>query len=287
MNVLKCRWTSIAKQWKSELLHLPKIDFSELENATENAYTSISAPLDFKMPWWGGGGGAGPQPPLAARTFGDRNVPRLALKSGYGPECSFNAQVLILTKTEKRREGDGANTWGLNILLAKTGWTICRRGSRINTDRFPKRALKAQTFSGVQGLAPPRNYLDFYSSKSPFLGFWGLSAGTGKLCIFGHLGLVFIWSCFVSCLLLLLYYVICAPVLTEGTGFWVIQMGYWPGFNLESVFIFKIYFIWKMWPISVKRWKPVWIRTWSVKLLSSGSWSLKIWSGPRKLVANF
>ena len=46
---------------------------------------------------------------------------------------------------------------------------------------------------------------------------WGLSAGIGKLCIFGHLGLVFIWSCFVSCLLLLLYYVICAPVLTEGT----------------------------------------------------------------------
>ena len=45
----------------------------------------------------------------------------------------------------------------------------------------------------------------------------GLSACTGKLCIFGHLGLVFIWSCFVSCLLLLLYYVICAPVLTEGT----------------------------------------------------------------------
>ena len=45
----------------------------------------------------------------------------------------------------------------------------------------------------------------------------GLSAGTGKLCMFGHLGLVFIWSCFVSRLLFLLYYVICAPVLTEGT----------------------------------------------------------------------
>ena len=45
----------------------------------------------------------------------------------------------------------------------------------------------------------------------------GLSAGTGKLCIFGHLGLVFIWSCFVSRLLFPLYYVICAPVLTEGT----------------------------------------------------------------------
>ena len=34
---------------------------------------------------------------------------------------------------------------------------------------------------------------------------------------FGHLGLVFIWSCFVSRLLFLLYYVICALVLTEGT----------------------------------------------------------------------
>ena len=43
------------------------------------------------------------------------------------------------------------------------------------------------------------------------------SGGTGKLCIFGHFGLVFIWSCFVSRLLFLLYYVICAPVLTEGT----------------------------------------------------------------------
>ena len=45
----------------------------------------------------------------------------------------------------------------------------------------------------------------------------GLSAGTGKLYIFGHLGLVFVWSCFVSRLLFLLYYIICAPVLTEGT----------------------------------------------------------------------
>ena len=36
-------------------------------------------------------------------------------------KCSFDALVLLLTKTEKRREGDGANTWGLKILLAKTG----------------------------------------------------------------------------------------------------------------------------------------------------------------------
>ena len=33
------------------------------------------------------------------------------------------------------------------------------------------------------------------------------SAGTGKLCIFGNLGLVFIWISFVSSLLFLLFYV--------------------------------------------------------------------------------
>ena len=35
----------------------------------------------------------------------------------------------------------------------------------------------------------------------------GLSAGTRKLCSFGYLELVFIWSCFVSCLLFPLFYV--------------------------------------------------------------------------------
>ena len=43
----------------------------------------------------------------------------------------------------------------------------------------------------------------------------GLSAGTGKHCVFGHLGLVFIWSCFVFCHLFLLFYVISAPVPAE------------------------------------------------------------------------
>ena len=48
----------------------------------------------------------------------------------------------------------------------------------------------------------------------------GPSASTGEhcICIVSDLlwfGLV--WSCFVFCLLFLLFYVICAPVLTEGT----------------------------------------------------------------------
>ena len=43
----------------------------------------------------------------------------------------------------------------------------------------------------------------------------GLSAVTGKHSVFGHLGLAFIWSCFVFCLLFLLFYAICAPVPAE------------------------------------------------------------------------
>jgi len=46
-----------------------------------------------------------------------------------------------------------------------------RRGSRINTDRFPKQAPKAQDFKGVRGHASPGAFLDFNPLKSPFLGF--------------------------------------------------------------------------------------------------------------------
>ena len=49
--------------------------------------------------------------------------------------------------------------------------SVIRRGSRINTDRFPKRAPKAQASSGVREKAPPGKKLDFYYLKSPFLGF--------------------------------------------------------------------------------------------------------------------
>ena len=58
------------------------------KNITENSYKSISEPLELKIFWRVGGGGGGgdmPPAPLAARAFGARNLPRLVLKSGYGP----------------------------------------------------------------------------------------------------------------------------------------------------------------------------------------------------------
>ena len=52
-----------------------------------------------------------------------------------------------------------------------------RRGSSLNTDRFPKRALKAQASIGVRERASPDNFLDFNSLKSPFLSFWVVQTG--------------------------------------------------------------------------------------------------------------
>ena len=53
------------------------------KNATENAYESISEPLNFKIFW---GGGACPQTLLTASAFGARNLPRLVLKSCNGSD---------------------------------------------------------------------------------------------------------------------------------------------------------------------------------------------------------
>ena len=49
--------------------------------------------------------------------------------------------------------------------------TRSRRGSRINTDRFPKRAPKAEAFGGFGGTSQWEIFFDFNFPKSPFLGF--------------------------------------------------------------------------------------------------------------------
>ena len=58
-------------------------------NATENAKKSIPEPLDLKIILRG----ACPQTPLAARAFGARDLPHLALKSGYGSAFSSDSVV--------------------------------------------------------------------------------------------------------------------------------------------------------------------------------------------------
>ena len=60
------------------------------------------------------------------------------------------------------------------FVLIWSSWQVMiaiRRGWRVNEDRFPKRAQKAQASRGVSGHVPPGS-VDFNSLKSPFLGFW-------------------------------------------------------------------------------------------------------------------
>ena len=74
----------------------------------------------------------------------------------------------------------------------------------------------------LQNVRTPVTYLLLLLKSQRSVAIWGkcsclwyretgpirdLSSGTGKLCIFGNLGIVFIWICFVSCLLFLLLYV--------------------------------------------------------------------------------
>ena len=63
-------------------------------------------------------GGACPQTPLATRAFGARNLPRLLLKSGYGPAC-----------TQKTRNGPTSH---LGILK---GLTVLSKG-RLQFSHF-------------------------------------------------------------------------------------------------------------------------------------------------------
>ena len=77
------------------------------KNATENDYKSISEPLDFKI-FLGG------HAPLAARAFGTRDLPRLFLKSGYGPVSALIAG----------RDGVAPNKLNISRDYIKSGKTI-------------------------------------------------------------------------------------------------------------------------------------------------------------------
>ena len=58
-------------------------------------------------------------------------------------------------------------------IIATLRYAVSRRGSRINTDRFPQTNVKGANFWGVRGQAAPGNFLDFdtLKSKVPFPGF--------------------------------------------------------------------------------------------------------------------
>ena len=110
---------------------------------------------------------------------------------------------------------------------------IGRHRSGINTDWFPKWKPKAQAFRGVQGACSPIKVFGFYISKFPFPGHGFLSHSDRKLAS----SIPFGWS-------------LANRLIISSLDF-----------NLES---FLLLLLLQIWLISVKRWKPVWIRAWSV-----------------------
>ena len=72
---------------------------------------------------------------------------------------------------------DGTHDCALNICKILQVHDIGRRGSRITTDQFPKRAPKTKACVGGGGHDPPGNFLDFNFLKSPFPGFGVIQTG--------------------------------------------------------------------------------------------------------------
>ena len=75
----------------------PRLTFLK-KNAMENVYKSISEPLDFQIFW----GGHAPQTPLVARALGARNLPRLVLKSGHGPDLTFSIDYVLMLSFRRK-----------------------------------------------------------------------------------------------------------------------------------------------------------------------------------------
>ena len=122
-----------------------------------------------------------------------------------------------------------------------------RRGSRINTDRFPKRGAEESSLCGSPD-APPGIFLGFNSLKFPFPGFC-LMPGNWKKKTFVQT---------------------------------IFQISTWKVLQL----LLKIYLLWKTWPISVKRWKQVWIRACIGWLTNPFSSSIIPGLGTRLLVSS-
>ena len=101
--------------------------------------------------------------------------------------------------------------WEKNVLILQTLQTFARMFTGTKKFDHISPVLKDLRCIPIkENLTRCRCGFQLYDGPSPDLS--GLFAGVGKHCVFGHLGLVFIWSCFVFCLLL---YVISAPVLAE------------------------------------------------------------------------
>ena len=132
----------------------------QLSLKVPRAYNPVAEPANFHIV-------------LLSRYFSDLKILFLAIKRSL-----VFIFPLLLTLLNALYD-DGTHDCAVNICKILQVHDIGRRGSRITTDQFPKRApkTKACVCVGGGGHDPPGNFLDFNFLKSPFPGFGIIQTG--------------------------------------------------------------------------------------------------------------
>ena len=89
--------------------------------------------------------------------------------------CHHNYSMIgvVAIKNQKKKHFPGVSWQSFDYTIM----TINRHGSRINTDRFPKRAPKAQASCRFRGRVPSGCFSGFDFLKFPFQGFRVIQTG--------------------------------------------------------------------------------------------------------------
>ena len=141
----------------------------------------------------------------------------------------FLADLFLCSGNTAKQDTTKAIKFGITF---RRVWKF-RRGSTIDTDRFSERAPKAR----ASRACCPWNLFDFNSLKSSFPGFWIIQTG--------------FWPVSFS-----------SDEALQIAGSFHLSDSTWKSFlYLKCVIFLKL--LWKIWPISVKLWKTVWIRAWN------------------------
>ena len=102
-------------------------------------------------------------------------------------ENNRNVVLLVVVALKQWKCGVGGENNENKVLVVVKKWkqwkcgVISWRGSRIDADRFSKRAPRAQASKGVPGEYTPGKLFWFNPLKSPFVGFWVIQTYSDRI----------------------------------------------------------------------------------------------------------
>ena len=130
-------------------------------------------------------------------------------------------------------------------------WIKFRRGSGKYVDQFTAkrgRRLLKRKGGRIGGHAPSGNFFNFKHLKCPFQAFWVSQT---------------------TCSLLLLKIYIHKIYKIQSGSLLKFYLTYCFFVHLDKYIFISIFLLWKFCPISVKQWKPIWIRAWNQLALNT------------------